>query len=115
LPAELNHLADDARNAVRLHVGYFERFAAALPRDAIGLPYREREHAISEGKGGGYTPENWVLVTLGRLEPAKVREALQGNPLLRQIAPLFLLSSNENWLSVDSVDIDLKFLIKQNL
>jgi hypothetical protein len=64
---------------------------------------------------GGYTLNSWVVVTLGRLEPVKVRTALQGNPLLKQIEPLFLLSSSENWLAVDSVDIDLKFLIKQNL
>jgi hypothetical protein len=58
---------------------------------------------------------SWVLVTLGRLEPDKVRAALQNTSLLEQIAPVFLLSSSENWLAVDGVDIDLKFLIKQNL
>jgi hypothetical protein len=56
-----------------------------------------------------------VVVTLGRLAPDKVRTALQGDDLLMQIEPLFLLNSSENWLAVDSVDIDLKFLIKQNL
>jgi hypothetical protein len=71
--------------------------------------------ALISASRGGYTLNSWVVVTLGRLEPAKVRAALQGNPLLRQIEPLFLLSSTENWLAVDSVDIDLKFLIKQNL
>lgn len=72
--------------------------------------------ALITAPHGGYVPNNWILVTLGRLEPAKVREALKNNVvLLRQIAPVFLLSSSENWLAVDSVDIDLKFLIKQDL
>jgi HEAT repeat protein len=72
--------------------------------------------ALISASRGGHTLNSWVVVTLGRLEPNKVREALKDNNLLlRQIAPLFLLSSSENWLTVDAVDIDLKFLIKQNL
>jgi HEAT repeat protein len=71
--------------------------------------------ALITASRGGNTLNSWVVATLGRLEPASVRAALQGNLLLRQIEPLFLLSSSENWLAVDSVDVDLKFLIKQNL
>jgi hypothetical protein len=61
------------------------------------------------------TSNDWVLVTLGRLDPSRVRAALKSNSLLERIAPIFLLSSSENWLAIDTVDIDLKFLIKQNL
>jgi hypothetical protein len=71
--------------------------------------------ALVKASRGGLVPNSWVVVTLGRLAPDKVRTALQGDDLLMQIEPLFLLNSSENWLAVDSVDIDLKFLIKQNL
>ena len=58
---------------------------------------------------------DWILVTLGRFPANKVRAALKGDPLLDRVAPLLLLSSTENWLAEDTVDIDLKFLFKQNL
>jgi hypothetical protein len=58
---------------------------------------------------------DWVLATLGRLPADKVRAALQGDPLLQRLGPLLLLSSTSNWVAEDTVDIDLKFLLKQNL
>jgi hypothetical protein len=60
-------------------------------------------------------PVDWVLATLGRLPTEKVSAALQGDPLLQRLGPLLLLSSTANWLAEDTVDIDLKFLLKQNL
>jgi hypothetical protein len=61
-------------------------------------------------------PPNWALATLGRLSPLKVRTALQeDDPLVKKLEPLFLMSSEENWLASDTVDVDLKFLLKQNL
>jgi hypothetical protein len=59
--------------------------------------------------------DNWILATLGRLPAKKVRAALKGDPLLDRLKPLLLLSSTSNWLADDAVDIDLKFLLKQNL
>jgi hypothetical protein len=58
---------------------------------------------------------DWVLATLGRLPAAKVRTFLQGDPLLARLAPMLLLSDPSNWITDDAVDIDLKFLLKQNL
>ncbi|WP_407177970.1 HEAT repeat domain-containing protein [Bradyrhizobium sp. STM 3562] len=58
---------------------------------------------------------DWVLATLGRLPARKVRAALSADPLFERVRPLLLLSSSENWIAEDSVDIDLKFLLKQNL
>jgi hypothetical protein len=58
---------------------------------------------------------NWVLATLGRLPFDKVQAALNGDALLERLGPLLLLSSSFNWLAEDSVDIDMKFLLKQNL
>lgn len=64
---------------------------------------------------GKNTNVDWILATLGRLPANKVREALKGDPLLDRLGPLLLLSSSVNWVAEDSVDIDLKFLHKQNL
>lgn len=58
---------------------------------------------------------DWILATLGRLNADKVRAALKGDPLLDRLAPLLLLSDSENWVAEDTADIDLKFLLKQNL
>ena len=58
---------------------------------------------------------DWALATLGRLTPQNVEAALEGDPLLERVRPLLLLSDTTNWVAEDSVDIDLKFLLKQNL
>jgi hypothetical protein len=58
---------------------------------------------------------NWILATLGRLDANKVRMALKDDPLLDRLAPILLLSKGANWTAEDAVDIDLKFLLKQNL
>ena len=56
---------------------------------------------------------DWVLATLGRLPAGKVRSALKDDALLDQLKPLLLLT--DNWMADDSIDIDLKFVLKQNL
>jgi hypothetical protein len=58
---------------------------------------------------------DWILATLGRLPAQKVRNLLNGDPLLDRVAPLLLLSNTVNWLAQDSTDIDFKILLKQNL
>jgi hypothetical protein len=67
--------------------------------------------AAQETKGAA----DWILTTLGRLSAQKVRSVLAGDPLLERIGPLLLLSSSMNWIAEDTVDIDLKFLLKQKL
>lgn len=59
--------------------------------------------------------DSWALATLGRMPCEKVRAMLRGDPLLDRLMPLLLLSSSSNWIADDLVDIDLKFLLKQNL
>ena len=63
----------------------------------------------------GSNVEPWILATLGRLPAEKVRSALRGDPLLDRLAPLLLISDGANWIADDTIDIDLKFLLKQNL
>jgi hypothetical protein len=58
---------------------------------------------------------DWALATLGRLPANRVREVLKGDRLLERLGPLLLLSDSANWIAEDTVDIDLKFLLKQNL
>ncbi|HEY1748817.1 MAG TPA: hypothetical protein VGG11_18900 [Xanthobacteraceae bacterium] len=63
----------------------------------------------------GNDPDAWILATLGRLPADRVRKALAGDPLLARLEPLLLLGPGTNWLADDTVDIDLKFLLKQDL
>lgn len=72
------------------------------------------ERLIAAKRGRSH-PDPWLLATLGRLPPDRVRAALAGDPILDLLAPLLLLSDTTNWIANDTVDIDLKFLIKQNL
>ena len=60
-------------------------------------------------------PSNWLLATLGRLPSAKVQKALSGDALLDRVAPVLLLANSTNWIADDAIDIDFKFLLKQNL
>jgi hypothetical protein len=68
--------------------------------------------AASRGRNAS---DAWILATLGRLPADRVRAALRGDALLERLAPLLLLSDSTNWIAADTVDIDLKFLLKQYL
>ena len=70
---------------------------------------------VTQAARGVEAPSEWLLVTLGRFPESKVRDALAGDPLLSRVSPILLLSGQSNWLAQDTVDIDLKFLFKQNL
>lgn len=62
-------------------------------------------------------PDNsaWVLATIGRLSPAKVRGRLNGTPILDQLEPMLLLAPGANWLADEEAITDLTFLLKQGL
>jgi hypothetical protein len=57
----------------------------------------------------------WVLATIGKLPPERVRQALVGSTLLGQLEPLLLLSPATNWLAHEDRVADLVFLHKQTL
>jgi HEAT repeat protein len=57
----------------------------------------------------------WVLATLGQLDPASVRTALAGDPLLSEVEPLMALGPAENWLARPEAAEDLRFLLLQRL
>ena len=58
---------------------------------------------------------NWILATLGRLPPDRVRAVLQGSPLLDKIAPMLLTAQGAHWLASEIIGTDMAFLLKQNL
>ena len=58
---------------------------------------------------------DWIVATLGRLPPYRVRAALQGSPLLAQVAPMLLNAEGAHWLAFESIGADIAFLLKQNL
>ena len=57
----------------------------------------------------------WVIATLGRLMPDRVRALLQESPLLEQIAPMLLTAQGAHWLASENISTDIAFLLKQNL
>jgi hypothetical protein len=64
---------------------------------------------------GRNSTDAWLLATIGRLPAAKVRAALAGDAFLDRLAPMLLLSEGASWMANDTVDVDLKFLLKQNI
>ena len=58
---------------------------------------------------------DWIVATLGRLPPVRVRAALQDSPLLDQIAPMLLTAQGAHWLASETIGTDIAFLLKQNL
>jgi hypothetical protein len=69
---------------------------------------------ISAAQGQPLVP-GWLLATLGRLPPERVREQLRDSPLLERVSPMLLLAPGANWLSSDIATADIAFLLKQNL
>ena len=58
---------------------------------------------------------DWIVATLGRLPPVRVRAALQDSPLLDRIAPMLLTAQGAHWLASGTIGTDIAFLLKQNL
>ena len=69
---------------------------------------------VAAAQTGRPVPD-WIVATLGRLPPDRVRAALRGSPLLDQIAPMLLIAQGAHWLASESMDADIAFLLKQNL
>ena len=57
----------------------------------------------------------WLIATLGRLPEPDVRKVLQGYFILRELEPLLLSSSADNWLAREETIAGLAFLRKQCL
>jgi HEAT repeat protein len=58
---------------------------------------------------------NWMVATIGRLSPDKVRARLKGTPLLNQLEPMLLLAPGASWLANEETLTDMAFLLKQGL
>lgn len=58
---------------------------------------------------------DWVLATIGRLSPDRVRAYLPGTPLLERLEPMLLVAQGANWLASEEASTDMAFLLKQGL
>jgi len=63
----------------------------------------------------GQPVSDWIVATLGRLPPDRVRTALQDSPLLDRIAPMLLTAQGAHWIASETIGADIAFLLKQNL
>ena len=71
--------------------------------------------ALVMAANAGQPVPDWIVATLGRLPPDRVRAALQGSPLLAQVAPMLLTAQGAHWLASETIGTDIAFLLKQNL
>lgn len=60
-------------------------------------------------------PNDWILATLGRMPPDRVRHLLAGDPLLERIAPLLLSAEGAHWLASEERANDIRFLLAQDI
>ncbi|WP_137079918.1 HEAT repeat domain-containing protein [Halomonas caseinilytica] len=58
---------------------------------------------------------DWVLATLGRMPPERVRDALKDDPVIQKLAPMLLVANGANWLASDKCYRDLVSLLSQRL
>jgi HEAT repeat protein len=70
---------------------------------------------VSSLVGAASGGNEWIVATLGRLEPVIVRKAIAGTGLAGRVEPLLLLNERVNWLSTEDRVIDLAFLDKQDI
>ena len=71
--------------------------------------------ALVTAANAGLRAPDWIVATLGRLPPNRVRTALKGSPLLDQITPMLLTAPGAHWLASETIGTDIAFLLKQNL
>ena len=71
--------------------------------------------ALVTAADAGQPVSDWIVATLGRLPPDRVRAALQDSPLLGRIAPMLLTAQGAHWLASETIGTDIDFLLKQNL
>ena len=58
---------------------------------------------------------DWIVATLGRLPPDRVRAALVDSPLLDRVGPMLLTAQGAHWLATETIGTDISFLMKQDL
>ena len=71
--------------------------------------------ALVTAADAGQPVPDWIVATLGRMPPDRVRAALQDSFLLDQIAPMLLTAPGAHWLASETIGTDIAFLLKQNL
>lgn len=71
--------------------------------------------ALIAAANASQTVPDWVLATLGRLDPGDVRRQLRDSALLKRISPMLLISKGANWLTSDLLIADTAFLQKQDI
>ena len=73
----------------------------------------EALEALVTAADAGQPVPDWIVATLGRLPPDRVRAALRDSSLLDRIAPMLLNAPGAHWLASETVGSDIAFLLKQ--
>ncbi|MDD9985538.1 MAG: hypothetical protein OXQ31_04620 [Spirochaetaceae bacterium] len=104
--ATVKRLVDDLASG-----GDRRRAAASAALVAIGSD----EVITTLATAARTTPDDWILATLGRMPPARVRRLLAGDHLLTRISPMLLTADGANWLATEGKRADLAFLFAQDI
>jgi hypothetical protein len=92
-----------------------QRLAPAASESLRVIGGRQVVDALTAVLTAARPGSDWALATLGRLDPALVRESLRGSPLLERLEPMMLVAEGANWLSREDALVNLAFLHKQTL
>ncbi len=105
-PTTIKRLVDDLASG-----GERRRAAASAALAAIGS-----DEVITTLATAAHTAtDDWILATLGRMPPARVRWLLARDSLLSRISPLLLTAEGANWLATEEKRTDLRFLLSQDI
>lgn len=70
---------------------------------------------LLEAEKGSSISRDWVIATIGKLNPDLVTSHINQSALFNQIRPMLLTASGGSWLASDDIRADLTFLSKQRL
>ena len=86
--------------------------SAAGPVTVLRTLYRA---GCEQAAAASTTRNDWILSTLGRMPPDRIRHLLAGDPLLERIAPLLLTAEGAHWLASEKKATDIRFLLAQDI
>jgi hypothetical protein len=100
-------LNDTASHRKRASASYV---IARIVRPEVSVPI-----VISKLKSAAPENRNWLLATLGQMNPSAVHPYLNDMNLSKELAPLHLTSPETNWTRCESIVDRLAFVRKQTL
>lgn len=105
-PNTINSLVSDLASSGERRCAAASATLAAIGSDTAIMALATVAHAAHN---------DWIIATLGRMPPERVRRLLAGDSILPLISPLLVMTESANWLASEEKRTDLRFLLAQDI